>query len=87
MTTSRPAHEYPFREPHELDLEPEYARLRVAEPLSRVRLPYGGEAWLATGHEDVRTVLNDPRFSRAALLGQGGPAGKGARVDHRPAEA
>ncbi|WP_424188203.1 cytochrome P450 [Actinokineospora sp. G85] len=72
MTTAQgcPVHDYPFREPHELDLEPEYARLRVAEPLSRVRLPYGGEAWLATGHEDVRTVLSDPRFSRAALLGR-----------------
>ncbi|GAA3853870.1 cytochrome P450 [Saccharothrix violaceirubra] len=60
--------EYPFREPHRLDLEPEYARLRESEPLCRISLPYGGQAWLATRYEDVRFVLSDPRFSRAAVL-------------------
>ncbi|GAA3045395.1 cytochrome P450 [Actinokineospora globicatena] len=64
----RPARPYPFREPTALELEPEYARLRADEPLSRISLPYGGEAWLAVRHEDVRVVLSDPRFSRAALL-------------------
>ena len=59
---------YPFREPVGLALEPEYAELREREPVSRIRLPYGGEAWLAVRHEDVRLVLSDPRFSRAALL-------------------
>ncbi len=59
---------YPFRAPHRLELEPEYAQLRANEPVSRVRLPYGGEAWLAVRYEDVRLVLADPRFSRAALL-------------------
>lgn len=59
---------YPFRDPAGLALEPEYAALREHEPVSRISLPYGGEAWLAVRHEDVRTVLSDPRFSRAALL-------------------
>ncbi|MEV1011958.1 cytochrome P450 [Streptomyces sp. NPDC049881] len=69
MTRSVPAAcPYPFREPTALALEPEYARLREHEPLSRITLPYGGDAWLAVRHEDVRTVLSDPRFSRAALL-------------------
>ncbi|MDT0345396.1 cytochrome P450 [Streptomyces litchfieldiae] len=63
--TARP---YPFRDPTGLALEPEYAHLRDHEPLSRISLPYGGEAWLAVRHEDVRTVLSDPRFSRSALL-------------------
>jgi cytochrome P450 len=36
--------------------------------MSRIALPHGGDAWLAVRHEDVRTVLSDPRFSRAALL-------------------
>lgn len=62
------ARAYPFREPAGLALEPEYAALREREPVSRISLPYGGEAWLAVRHEDVRTVLSDPRFSRAALL-------------------
>ncbi|RLK55021.1 cytochrome P450 [Actinokineospora cianjurensis] len=64
----RPARQYPFREPTALELEPEYAHLRAHEPVSRISLPYGGEAWLVVRYEDVRVVLGDPRFSRAALL-------------------
>ena len=70
MTTMSTARAYPFREAEALALAPEYARLREDEPLSRIALPYGGEAWLAVRHEDVRTVMSDPRFSRAALLDQ-----------------
>ena len=36
-------------------------------------MPYGGDAWLATRYEDVRTVLADPRFSRAAAVGTAAP--------------
>ncbi|MFI6028232.1 cytochrome P450 [Amycolatopsis magusensis] len=68
-----PTRSYPFRDPHRLDLEPEYAELREHEPLSRVRLPHGGDAWLAVRDEHVRVVLADPRFSRAALLGRDVP--------------
>ncbi|MGP4111461.1 cytochrome P450 [Streptomyces sp. 4N509B] len=68
MRPTRAACPYPFREPTALALEPEYAHLREHEPLSRISLPHGGDAWLALRHEDVRTVLSDPRFSRAALL-------------------
>ncbi|MFI6293616.1 cytochrome P450 [Nonomuraea sp. NPDC050790] len=42
---------------------PEYERLRAEEPISRVRLPPGGTAWLVTRYEDVRTVLSSPVFS------------------------
>jgi cytochrome P450 len=51
-----------------LDIEPEYRYLQAHEPVSRVTFPYGGAAWLVTRHADVRTVLTDPRFSRAASL-------------------
>lgn len=37
--------------------------------MSRVHMPYGGDAWLATSHAAVRTVLSDRRFSRAAAEG------------------
>ncbi|MEU7906890.1 cytochrome P450 [Actinoplanes sp. NPDC049118] len=60
------ARSYPFGVPDRLNLDPLYARLRTQEPITRVRLPFGEEAWLATRHADVRTVLGDPRFSRAA---------------------
>lgn len=63
----------PFSQPSRLDLDPMYAWLRREEPVSRVQLPYGEPAWLATRYEDVRTVLADPRFSRAAASGRDQP--------------
>jgi nocardicin N-oxygenase len=33
-----------------------------------VRLPYGEPCWLVTRHDDVRLVLSDHRFSRAATV-------------------
>jgi cytochrome P450 len=62
------AHTYPFPEPQELDFQPGYADLRRDEPLARIRMPYGQEGWLVTRYDDVRTVLADPRFSRAAVV-------------------
>jgi cytochrome P450 len=44
-----------------------------SSPLSRVQLPYGEPAWLATRYEDVKAVLGDPRFSRAAGTGRDEP--------------
>jgi cytochrome P450 len=73
MSPTSTARVYPFREPAALALEPEYAHLRDHEPLSRITLPHGGDAWLVVRHADVRTVLTDPRFSRAALLDQDVP--------------
>jgi cytochrome P450 len=64
---------YPFGEGTRLDLEPEYACLRAQEPISRVRLPYGGEAWLATRYDDVRQVLTDQRFSSRAMTAEPDP--------------
>jgi cytochrome P450 RapN len=64
---------YPFGPVQGLDLNPNYARLRKEAPLSRVRMPFGGEAWLATRHEDVRMVLADQRFSRAQTQGKDVP--------------
>ncbi|MFG1645390.1 cytochrome P450 [Amycolatopsis sp. NPDC049252] len=63
-----PVRSFPFPRTPRLDLEPEYSRLQQQEPVSRVRFPYGEEAWLVTRYTDVRTVLTDPRFSRAASL-------------------
>ncbi|MGC5346899.1 cytochrome P450 [Streptomyces sp. DT24] len=53
---------YPFWTTEGLGLHPDYRELRD-KPLARVRLPYGEDAWLVTGHEDVRAVLSDARFS------------------------
>ncbi|MGW8379189.1 cytochrome P450 [Streptomyces sp. ODS28] len=47
----------PFDPPAGLD------RLRTEEPLSKVSLPDGSWAWLATRYADVRAILGDQRFS------------------------
>ncbi len=49
-----------------LEPDPLLAELLNSEPVSRVRLPFGEPCWLVTRYEDVRAVLSDPRFSRAA---------------------
>lgn len=67
------AHPYPFNPPDRLELDSRYAELRRAEPLIRVQLPYGEPAWLATRYADVRMVLGDARFSRAAAVGRDEP--------------
>ncbi|WP_018680647.1 cytochrome P450 [Actinokineospora enzanensis] len=72
MTTTDPR-PYPFSETRHLDIEPLFAALRAEQPLIRVRLPFGEPAWLATRYDDVRTVLGDPRFSRAAGDGRDQP--------------
>lgn len=53
-----------------MELDPVYERLRREEPVTRVRLPFGGEAWLVTRYDDAMTVMTDPRFSRAATIGR-----------------
>lgn len=75
MTGQHPAHAptYPFHACPELRVEPEYTRLRREEPIARVTLPYGGEAWLVTRYDDVRFVLSDNRFSRAQSVRPGAP--------------
>ncbi|WP_026425600.1 cytochrome P450 [Actinokineospora inagensis] len=65
MTTTEPR-AYPFSEPRHLDPEPLFETLRTDQPLIRVRLPYGEPAWVASRYEDIKVVLGDPRFSRAA---------------------
>ncbi|GHH87121.1 cytochrome P450 [Streptomyces sulfonofaciens] len=73
MTTDQTPPAYPFEHPGSLDMNPLYAELRERTPLARVRMPYGGEAWLVTRYEDIKRVLADHRFSRAATLGKDVP--------------
>ncbi|MCS7475762.1 cytochrome P450 [Umezawaea endophytica] len=49
--------ECPFSPPKE------YREIREEDPIARIHLPDGKWAWAVTRHEDVRTVLSDPRFS------------------------
>jgi cytochrome P450 len=53
---------YPFARDSAIDPSPELARLRAAAPIHKVRTAGGGEAWLVTRYQDVRTVLGHPAF-------------------------
>lgn len=72
MTTTE-TRSFPFSESERLEPDPMFATLRAEQPLSRVQLPYGEPAWLATRYEDIKVVLGDPRFSRAAGVGRDEP--------------
>jgi cytochrome P450 len=61
-------YEFPFPLAKGLDLEPEFGHLLRNEPVARIRMPYGDEAWLVTRYDDVRLALSDRRFSRAMTL-------------------
>jgi cytochrome P450 len=57
---------FPFEAALGLDTDAVLARLRDDDPVPLVRLASGGQAYLATRYDDVRRVLTDPVFSRAA---------------------
>lgn len=66
-------HAYPFGDPARLHLSPSYAAARTGEGLVKVQPPFGDSAWLATRYEDVKAVMADPRFSRAAAISESAP--------------
>jgi cytochrome P450 len=41
----------------------QHQQLRKESPIAKVKLPSGATAWAVTRHEDIRTLLSDPRFS------------------------
>ncbi|ANW21314.1 cytochrome P450 [Streptomyces clavuligerus] len=65
--------QYPFPRPSAVQVPPVYDRLRGECPVAKVRLPSGDDGYVVSRYDDVRTVLADPRFSRAAMLAEGAP--------------
>ena len=57
---------FPFTNPAPLEPPPEWAELRRNCPVAPVTLPSGDSAMLVTRYADVKQVLSDPRFPRAA---------------------
>jgi cytochrome P450 len=51
---------------------PQLADLRANQPVAEITFPDGSTGWLVTKYADVRQVLIDPRFSRAAAAGSSG---------------
>jgi cytochrome P450 len=60
----------PFTQPRQcpFDPPPAYAKLQKEQPISRVTLWNGNEAWLITRHADVRAVLTHPAVSADVTL-------------------
>ncbi|WP_340682679.1 cytochrome P450 [Amycolatopsis coloradensis] len=73
MSTELTGLTFPFPQPPEFTLPAEFTRLRARQPVTEVTLPSGDRAWLVTRYTDVRKVLADARFSRAAAELPGGP--------------
>ncbi|MGY0233739.1 cytochrome P450 family protein [Longispora urticae] len=62
-----------FTPAFQADPHPVYARLRADEPVHRVTLPGGNQAWLVTRYDDARQALSDPRLGKGGLLTPTGP--------------
>jgi cytochrome P450 len=61
---------YPFPAPPSIfHPSPELKDLQQGRPVVQIQLPDGKTGWLVTRYDDVRQVLIDPRFSRAAASG------------------
>lgn len=66
---------------------PEYAKLRKEQPISKAKIWDGSLVWLVTRHNDVHTVLTDPRFSKVRThpgFPETGPGGKAAAHATKP---
>src|SRR5665811_608058 len=62
---------------NDVDPVPALAHTRAANPMAKLDLPFGPNAWLVTGYDEARTVLTDSRnYSTDIrhLFGQDGPA-------------
>ncbi|KUN88522.1 cytochrome [Streptomyces bungoensis] len=69
--TPPPIRHWPALDLTGTDFDPVLAELMEEGPVTRIQLPNGeGWAWLVTRYDDVRTVANDPRFSREAVMGR-----------------
>ncbi|MFI0822566.1 cytochrome P450 [Streptomyces sp. NPDC021098] len=71
--TDGPALSYPFHRPSAIEIPPVYAELRDKCPVAHVRLPSGDTGYVVSRYDDVRTVLADGAYSRAATVAPGAP--------------
>ncbi|MCL2585770.1 MAG: cytochrome P450 [Streptosporangiales bacterium] len=72
MSAGPEAVRFPFpASPVPYDPGPEAREEAAKCPVTRVRLPDGSAAWLATGFRETREVMTDPRYSRALVYTSG----------------
>lgn len=64
-----PVRQWPALDLDGITFDPVLTGLMREGPLTRIQLPNGeGWAWLVTRMDDVRTVTDDPRFGREAVM-------------------
>ncbi|HEX5495751.1 MAG TPA: cytochrome P450 [Mycobacteriales bacterium] len=63
MSQPQPTATFPVERTCPFDPATEYTRRRQEDPVSRIRLWNGQDAWLVTRYDDVRSVLRDPDLS------------------------
>lgn len=56
---------------HSLELPKEYTKLQAKCPVARVKMPYGGDAFLLTRHADVTKAANDAQRCGTILRSDG----------------
>lgn len=69
---------WPFERRTAMAMPEEYLQLRAEQPIVRVKLMTGQEAWLVTRFDDVKFVLSDSRFSPRQPAGPLGPEAPGS---------
>ncbi|WP_030684546.1 cytochrome P450 [Streptomyces sp. NRRL B-1347] len=78
------SYEVPWARTHQFDPPAVFDALRAERPLARMTYPDGHEGWIATGHEVVREVLGDPRFSHSTEIGHFPVTHQGQLVPNHP---
>ncbi|HET9379838.1 MAG TPA: cytochrome P450 [Streptomyces sp.] len=78
------SYEVPWARTHQFDPPPVFDALRKEHPLARMVYPDGHVGWIATGHEVVRKVLSDPRFSHSTEIGHFPVTHQGQAVPNSP---
>lgn len=73
METSNTAHSLPLGEPDGLTFPELYRTLQREQPLARIRMAYGGDAWMVTRYDDVKTALSDPGSAGRPRWGRTSP--------------
>ena len=61
---------FPFQfADHSLECPAQYDQLRNECPVARVAMPFGGDAYLLTKHEDVIKAFTDPNSGTNSAVG------------------